>query len=297
MRPSAIHATVSMLEAHKAAFGVTSAEGPADESGQVTTETGCKPLWRGVYVSVGGPFELSRLTDAAGVPIVTLQPKEPSAAVRQKSWTLASVASGRHDSELRAVANTIVDYGDLVVIRYAPEMNGDWSPWGVTVDGNTPSQFIEAWRHVVTLFRQAGASNVLWLWAPNIVRAAAVHGIAQFWPGDSWVDLVGFTGYGVEKSAYGVETSAGATFDPTMRLLAQHPTKPVILAEMGVSGTTKDRWITSLGPWLSAHRNVIGLIWTDEKPPDAHADWRFDDSTRDLKAFKKSVVPQMRCGS
>ncbi len=259
-------------------------------------ETGCRPIWRGVYVSVGGPFELSRLTDAAGIPFVTLQPKAPTSVVRQKSWTLASVAAGKHDAEFSAVAHTIADYGDLVVIRYAPEMNGDWSPWAVHVDGNTPAKYVDAWRHVVTLFRHEGASNALWLWAPNVIRGAAVRGISQFWPGNSWVDLVGFTGYGVEKSAYGLELSAGATFDPTMQLLAPYSTKPVVLAEMGVGGTTKYKWIASLGPWLHAHPNVIGLIWTDEKPPHAHADWRFDDTGRDLNAFKKSVVPQLNCG-
>ena len=160
-----------------------------------------------------------------------------------------------------------------------------------------PAQYVKAWRHVVTLFRQAGASNALWLWAPNVVRGAAVHGIAQFWPGNSWVDLVGFTGYGVEKSAYGLELSASATFDATMTLLAPYSKKPVVLAEMGVNGTTKNKWIATLGPWLHEHSNVIGLIWTDEKPPDAHADWRFDDSTRDLSAFNRSVTPYLKCGA
>jgi hypothetical protein len=294
--PSAIHASVSMLKAPKVAFGITSAETPVEESAQLITEAGCKPVWRGVYVSAGGPFELSRLTDAAGIPIVTLQPQDPSGVVKQLSWTTASVAAGKHDAQLRSIAETIVEYGDLVVLRYAPEMNGNWSPWGV-VDGNTPAQYVDAWRHVVTLFRQAGASNVLWLWAPNIVRGAAVHGIAQFWPGDSWVDLVGFTGYGVESSAYGIEKSASATFDSTMQLLKPYSAKPVVLAEMGVSGATKDKWINSLGPWLDAHSNVIGLVWTDEKPPEAHDDWRFDDNSRDLMAFKSSVVPRLRCGT
>ena len=42
-----------------------------------------------------------------------------------------------------------------------------------------------------------------------------------------------------------------------MGLLAPYATKPVVLAETGVSGPNKDQWITSLGPWLSAHANAI----------------------------------------
>jgi Glycosyl hydrolase family 26 len=285
-----------MLKADKAVFGITSVEPAAEESAQIASKTGCRPTWRGVYASLGLPFELSRLTDAAGIPFVTLQPKESNSGANHKEWSLASIVAGKHDAEFTTVAKTMVEYGDLVVIRYAPEMNGDWSPWGAKVNGNTPAQYVAAWRHVVTLFRGAGATNVLWLWAPNILRGAAVKGIAQFWPGDSWVDLVGFTGYGVEKSFFGDESSAGETYDPTMRLLDRYPKKPVVLAETGVNGTAKDKWIHTLGPWLHAHPNVIGLIWTDETPPHSTADWRFDDNARNLKAFNKSVVPHLSCG-
>jgi hypothetical protein len=285
-----------MLNMGKPALGIMSVRSPAKESDLVAKQTGCRPLWRGVYVSLGGSFELSRLTDARGIPFVTLQPQDLGAATtRQPHWTLASTVAGDHDDQLRAVANTIVEYGDLVVLRYAPEMNGSWSPWGVNVEGNTPAQYIAAWRHVVTLFRKAGASNVLWLWAPNIQRGAKVKGIAQFWPGKAWVELVGFTGYGVTGSDHGAESEAGTTYDPTMELLARYK-KPVILAETGVDGADKGRWMTSLGPWLKAHRNVLGLLWTDMTPPDSTGDWRFNDTKANLAAFTRSVVPYMACG-
>jgi beta-mannanase len=206
------------------------------------------------------------------------------------------MVAGKHDAKLREIAGTIVEYGDLVVIRYAPEMNGDWSPWAAGVNGNTPAQYVKAWQHVVSLFRKAGATNVLWLWAPNIARGATVKGISQFWPGDNWVDLVGFTGYGVGSSVYGFESSAGQTYNATMKLLSPYLKKnPAILAETGVGGSNKTEWITSLGPWLRAHPNVLGLVWTDETPPHSSADWRFNESPSNLRAFKKSVVPNVAC--
>ncbi|MEU8260157.1 glycosyl hydrolase [Micromonospora sp. NPDC048999] len=295
LRANAIHATVSMLRADKPVFGITSEKDAAKDSDQTAKETGCRPMWRGVYASLGGAFELSRLTDTAGIPFLTLQPKDLGSVVEQKSWSLSATIAGKHDSRLRAVADIVVEYGDLVVIRYAPEMNGNWSPWAADVNGNTPAQYVKAWQHVVTLFREAGATNVLWLWAPNISRGATVRGISQFWPGDSWVDLVGFTGYGVGSSIYGFESSAGQTFDPTMKLLAPYSKKPVVLAETGVAGIYKSQWITSLGPWLRAHPNVIGLIWTGAPPPYSNADWRFNDTPRNLSAFKKSLVPYLAC--
>ncbi|WP_250007489.1 glycoside hydrolase family 26 protein [Actinoplanes sp. M2I2] len=283
-----------MLKEDKPVFGVTSDKPAAAESDEIADETGCRPKWRGVYASIGSPLELSRLTEAAGIPFLTVQPKDLSTKVKQKTWSLASVAAGKQDAKLRAVAETVAEYGDLVVIRYAPEMNGNWSPWAAGVNGNTPAEYIKAWQHVVTLFRNAGATNALWLWSPNITRGATVRGLSQFWPGSKWVDLVGFTGYGVGSSSFGFESRAGQTFDPTMKLLARYK-KPVVLSETGSNGVNKSKWITSLAPWLQANPNVIGLIWTQAPPPHSSADWRFDETPESLKAFKKSLVPHMTC--
>lgn len=295
LRASAIHADISMLRADKPVFGITSEKDAVEDADRAAKEIGCRPMWRGVYASIGAPFELSRLTNAAGIPFLTVQPKDLHSAVEQKSWSLAATLAGTNDAKLRAVADTVVEYGDLMVIRYAPEMNGDWSPWAAGVNGNTASQYVEAWQYVVTLFREAGATNVLWLWAPNIIRGATVEGISQFWPGDEWVDLIGFTGYGVGSSMYGFESAAGQTFDPTMKMVARLSKKPVVLAETGVEGAEKSRWMATLGPWLRAHPNVIGLIWTQAPPPHSNADWRYNDSPRNMKAFKKSVVPNLTC--
>jgi hypothetical protein len=295
LRASAIRATVDMLKADKPVFGITSDKDPKVESDLTAKQTGCRPKWRGVYASVAAPFELSRLTEAAGVPFLTVQPKDLTSVVEQKDWAIAKTIEGKHDKQLKAIAETVAEYGDLVVIRYAPEMNGNWSPWAAGVNGNKDGEYAEAWRHTVSLFRKAGATNALWLWAPNIARGATVKGISQFWPGDDYVDLVGFTGYGVGSSFYSFESSPNQTYNPTMKLLAPYSKKPVILAETGVNGANKTEWITGLGPWLRAHPNVIGLVWTDEKPPHSNADWRFDESPEHLKAFKKSVVPNVTC--
>jgi hypothetical protein len=283
-----------MIKEKEPVFGITTDKPLTERSDSTAKQTGCRPKWWGVYASVGDPFELSRLTGAPGIPFLTMQPKRIGKTIEQNDWSLAAVASGKRDDVLKSVAETVVEFGDLVVIRYAPEMNGNWSPWAAGVNGNTPAQYVKAWRHVVTLFREAGATNVLWLWAPNITRGATVKGIDQFWPGGNYVDLVGFTGYGVGSSSFGYEDSPAQTFDPTMKLLATYK-KPVILAETGVNGSAKVEWITGLAPWLRDHPEVLGLIWTDAPPPHSSADWRFDETPSALKAFKKAVVPAMTC--
>ena len=72
----------------------------------------------------------------------------------------------RTDAFVRSYARQVRTYGHPVVIGFAAEMNGDWNPWGYR---HTPARmFVAAWRHLVTVFRQQGAGNVIWLWTVNI---------------------------------------------------------------------------------------------------------------------------------
>lgn len=270
------------------AFGVAGSGTPATDA---QTSSGCRPGWDSVYASVGSGLPASELDHAFGIPMLTLQPQAYGGGVYQRGWSLASTVAGKHDAAYGKVAATIRAYGSVVVVRFAAEQNGAWSPWGIGIDGNTALQYVAAWRHVVELFRAAGATNVLWLWAPNVVRGASVRGVSQFWPGSAFVDLVGVTGYGVE-------TAAGKTYDPTLTEIRHLASKPIVLAEMGAApGPNKAGWIRSLTPWLDTNRDVIAVVWTEQRQGvNAHHDWRFDDTTSDLAAFK-TVVPHLTCSN
>src|SRR5205807_1029218 len=98
--------------------------------------------------------------------------------------------------------------------------------------------------------------NVRWVWAPNVVQQT--HGdvdLAAAYPGDDQVDYAGFTGY-----ARNAGETPGDTFDKTMAVLARVTRKPVIIAETGASGPTKDQWLMQLGGWLNSHDRVRGLV-------------------------------------
>ncbi len=78
---------------------------------------------------------------------------------------------------------------DGVVVLWRPfhEMNGGWFWWGA----QEPAQFIAVWREMfIYLSKTRGLDNLLWVYAPN-------HGdkTAVYYPGDAYVDLVGFDAY------------------------------------------------------------------------------------------------------
>lgn len=152
---------------------------------------------------------------------------------------LADVASGLYDAYLRAWARDAVRFGRPVLVRFAHEMNDAYRyPWGP--HQNTPEEFIAAWRQVVQVFRQEGASNVIWVWSPHV----AYDGFEAYFPGDDVVDWVGATVLNYGTVAY---WSQWWTFDDIFtrkydRLRAFG--KPIMVAELGsiMAGGERAPW-------------------------------------------------------
>ena len=68
---------------------------------------------------------------------------------------------------LTTYAEAVRSYAHPVILSFGHEMNGHWYPWGYT--HTSPTTFVAAWRHIVTLFRQMDVRNVTWLWTVNIM--------------------------------------------------------------------------------------------------------------------------------
>ena len=147
--------------------------------------------------------------------------------------SVANVTNGRYDKYLTNFASAVKAYGHPVMLTFDHEMNGDWYPWGDTEI--TPAQWIAAWQHVTTLISSI-ASNVTWVWAPNIEQGSA--SVSSYWPGIGYsnpqVNVVGLDGYfqntgstwanTFSKSVTDVESASGGKY-------------PLIVAETGVPST------------------------------------------------------------
>ncbi|KAJ1548532.1 hypothetical protein HK405_002838 [Cladochytrium tenue] len=74
-----------------------------------------------------------------------------------------------------------------VMLRYAPEMNGNWNAYGLKSDA-----FIASWQKMATAIRAVDASVAL-VWSPNLDTSGDSY--SAYWPGDSYVDWVGMSIY------------------------------------------------------------------------------------------------------
>jgi mannan endo-1,4-beta-mannosidase len=185
----------------------------------------------------------------------------------------------------------VAQYGYPVVIAFAHEMNGNWYPWGY---GHQPaSAYVAAWRHVVRLFREEGASNVTWMWTVNAINASSPP-LRQWWPGRAWVNWVGIDGY----YYYSTDTFA-SVFGLAVAQIRAFTNTPVMIAETAV-GTTSDRETQIKGLLagvLADH--MLGFVWFDEAQNDGiyHQDWRLQDDPAALAEFKAAARTYVTSGA
>ena len=159
-----------------------------------------------------------------------------------RRYSLARLLAGDFDEELRAYARAAAATRIPLMLEFGTEANGDWFPWSGRCNGG-PARFRAAWRHVVGLFRAAGADNVTWVLH---LDASDPRTIAAYYPGARWVDWVGLSAYGAQQPG-DPWPSFDSVFAPAYRALARAaPGKPLALLEFGTivePGHDKAAWI------------------------------------------------------
>jgi beta-mannanase len=179
-----------------------------------------------------------------------------------------------------------------VYIRLAHEMNGNWYPWGGTVNGNSPADFVGAWRHVRDVFTQEGATNVKFVWAPNndSVPNTSANAIGAYWPGDAYVDYLAIDGYNFGTgSSWSTWRSFSDVFGASYATVTKLSSKPLVITEIGcsTSGGDKAAWIADMFRVLpTSFPRINGIVWFNV---DKERDWRIESSAEALSAFKNGL--------
>lgn len=108
-------------------------------------------------------------------------------AIPQIAWEPKDISQVRDDLYLQMFVEEVAALDWPVFIRFAGEMNGDWTSYHAD-----PKAYRQAFRTVYKAFRRAPKAALIW--CPNSVP---VTGIEQFYPGDDAVDWVGVNLYSV----------------------------------------------------------------------------------------------------
>ena len=220
------------------------------------------------------------------IPMVTWEPWDWRRGAEQSQYSLRTIVAGTHDPYIRRWARQTAAWGRPMYLRFAHEMNGDWYSWSPGVNGNTTADYIAAWRHVVQIFRDEGATNVEWIWAPNLNGRTP---FADVYPGDDYVDWIGVTvlnwGTSQEWSEWAELDELLDLFYTTTREYAGD--KPLMVAEMASSekGGDKGAWIRRalLESMPHEYPRIRAVVWFHS---EKETDWQVDSSAGSLAAYR-----------
>ncbi len=222
------------------------------------------------------PVPVAAVLGSGRVPLITWQPHGQS---------VQAIATGTYDDYLRGWAHGVRDAGGIVYLRPFPEMNGDWVPWN-----GDPVAFVAAWRHLTELFAREGATNVRWVWSPNVTDEPRTDGnrLERYYPGSDHVDVLALSGYnwGDTRPHIGWRSfdEIVAQAYPRLATLGQ---QPVWVAETASaeSGGDKAAWIHGLFA-TDRFARLEAVVWFNE---DKETDWRLESSAASLAAFRDAA--------
>jgi hypothetical protein len=230
------------------------------------------------------------------VPVITWEPWRRNFIVPtalQPAYSLSSIASGAHDVYIRSWAQGAKAAGTPMIIRFAHEQSTQpgsrqWYPWQ-----GDPEGYKAAFRHIVTIFRQEGATNVQFLWSAMWLDQWA----SQYYPGDDVVDLVGTTvlNHGTGATA---SWAQWRTFDDLFSgqyQAARQWNKPIIITELATAeqGGDKAAWLrdcfTSLQTKYPLVRGVLLFeVQSDREYPAIN--WSVASSPASMAAFEAAIT-------
>lgn len=237
------------------------------------------------------PAWMDRVRAHGSIPMISWEPWLYTAGVNQPQYALRQIAGGTFDAYIAAWADASKAWGHPYFLRFAAEMNGNWFPWCEQVNGNAPGDYVAAWRHVHDIFAARGATNVTWVWSPNVAYFGSTP-LAELYPGDEYVDWLGVDGYNWGTSAPGKSWQSFAqVFGPTYATLTQLSAKPLMIAETASAeaGGDKAVWIAdALAVQIPrVFPRIRAVVWFDE---NKETDWRIESSPAGQAAFAAAIA-------
>jgi hypothetical protein len=230
------------------------------------------------YYSWGEPFNTPFARTALQHGATLLIDMDPTGT------SCASIAAGQQDALLQSFADSVKAFGAPVIVSFGHEMNGYWYTWGWT--HTQPAVFVQAWRHVVDVFRQAGADNITWLWTVNAVSSGEGP-IAEYWPGASYVTWVALDSY-----YYYPYDNFSSVFGSSVAAIRRVTSKPILIGETAigqVAGQAAN--IPGLFAGVSIS-GLLGFIWYDlpQNYGIYHQDWRLEGNPDAIAAFRAAAT-------
>jgi len=240
--------------------------------------------------------------DRGAIPLISWEPWNPGSDSNyvkdpgvQPKYQLRDINAGKYDGYIKEWARAVQKVNGPVMLRPMHEMNGTWYPWGGTVNGNTPAQFITAWKRIWRIFRDEGATNVTWVWSINwqSIPDNRANRFDVYYPGDAYVDWTSISGYNWGTSrASSTWKTFGEVYDKPIAFL-ETKNKPIMLSEFASvsSGGDKAGWIRDSYARVKEIDRVKAILYYDKREVGlkGEQDWEICSSWLAWRAYRRAM--------
>ena len=199
--------------------------------------------------------------------------------VEEPLYRLEDIAAGRFKGDLVAWGKAAARVGFPLIAEWGTEMNGDWFSWNAKYHAMAAGTelFKKAYRTIVSTTRDAGATNVSWVFHVNHEDSPTMNWneFEKYDPGPGFTDWIGISLYGAQKP----DEKDWPIFSKRMgdvhpRLTALQGNRPIIVCEFGF---TAGNPLGHPGPWAKDALDSLfsgkwprikGFSWWNEGWPD-----------------------------
>ena len=236
------------------------------------------------------------IAQSGATPFVRLMPRSDEIQGHaEKRFSMQHIIEGKFDTALKKWAKDAKKDNIPLLADFAVEANGDWFQWSGRFTGGSkkdgygdphypdgPERYRDAYRHIVDLFRAEGVTHITWFFHYNYASFPneAWNQPKYYYPGDAYIDWVGFSLYGaqtLDEEWEGLEfsTQLKQYYPSTKEIKTRNP---MALLEFGV---TDDHPDGNKSAWLDdAFKTILDNNYVKLAAINPwHENWENEDGT------------------
>ena len=194
--------------------------------------------------------DITIIHNNGNVPFVRLMARSDFQEYGQdETYTMQRILNGEFDIQLNEWFAKASVLGYPILCEFGTEVNGNWFPWNGQYAGagttngygdpnypDGPERFRDAYRHIIDLANANNANNITWFFHVDVhsIPEDEWNDITYYYPGDNYIDWLGFSAYGPYDSSAEMEYFSDliALIYPKLTQLAD---KPIAVLEFGVT--------------------------------------------------------------
>jgi hypothetical protein len=250
------------------------------------------------WESLADPYLLTEfeiLRSNGWQPMINVNPYFFSECPASQKPLYKAIAEGDCDVFLRKAGRNLANAKEPFYLLFAWEMNNKDLEWSVSTSGSSGSDFVAAWRHIHTIFKDEGADKVLWVFCPNTQDKTSIS-YKDIYPGDEYVDWTGIDGYnwGTTQNWSQWSSFSGVFTSSYRNMTSIAPNKPMMIAEVNSTdqGGDKGKWYKEMFhneiPYKFPQVKAV-VIYNEDRTAQEKVNWKIDVNKDSLESFKSAV--------